>query len=66
MSNITVERVDARIKEIVDLVGKYNKAVSELNTEYQQLLGYKQALVDMKPEVTSEGVDEAQQLNENN
>jgi len=61
MANITIEQVDARIKEIVSSVNSMNKNISDLNTEYQQLLGYKQAMVDMA-DSTKNVQEESEQL----
>jgi hypothetical protein len=61
MANITIAQVDARIKEIVSSVNSMNKNISDLNTEYQQLLGYKQAMVDMS-DSTKNVQEESEQL----
>ena len=52
MANI--ERVEARIQEIVQTVNGAQKQISDLNVEYQQLLGYRQAILDSKKEETSQ------------
>jgi len=52
MPNITIEQVNDRIKELSDVVSKYNKAIADANAEYQQLLGYKQALIDLSKGTT--------------
>lgn len=59
----TIEQVDARINQIVTTVNKYTGEIDSLKTEYQQLLGYKQALVDSAPK-NEESVSEETLLNE--
>jgi len=43
---ITIEQVESRLKEIQNEVAKENQTINNLSTEFQQLLGYKQALID--------------------
>lgn len=46
---VTIEQVNARMDQIIQEVAKLNKTISDYNTEYQQLLGYRQALLDAQP-----------------
>lgn len=42
----TIDQIDARIKQISDAFSASQKQIADLNVEYNQLLGYKQALLD--------------------
>lgn len=44
--SITIEQVDARMKEITAFVANARKQIEDVTQEYNQLLGYKQALLD--------------------
>lgn len=46
-----IERVEARIKEITAEVKQAESKIQTLTQEYHQLLGYRQALLDMQEEV---------------
>ncbi len=46
-----IERVEARIKEITAEVKQAESKIQTLTQEYHQLLGYRQALLDMQKEV---------------
>jgi uncharacterized protein YoxC len=59
-NNVTLERVDARMKEIANAVADGQKQIEALRTEYNQLLGYRQALLDVNNTTNEETV-----LNEN-
>lgn len=50
----TIEQVDARLKQISDTFNAAQKQISELNLEYNQLLGYKQALIDSQVQVDTQ------------
>lgn len=64
MANITVEQVDARLKEIVQFVNTAKKQIEELTQEYNQLLGYKQAILDMDTREEDTKVESKKVLNE--
>ena len=55
----TIEQVDARLKEISDTFNAAQKQIQDLNLEFNQLLGYKQALVDAQANAETPQKEEA-------
>ncbi len=53
---VTIEQIDARMNEITNAVGDSQKQIESLRIEYNQLLGYKQALLDTQPSIKTEEI----------
>ena len=53
---ISIEQVEKRMSEITAFVADARKQIDTVTQEYNQLLGYKQALLDLENKVTEETV----------
>lgn len=59
--NEMIEKVDARLKEIVTAVETARKQIENLTSEYNQLIGYKQAIKDLEQVNASKAIKDLEE-----